>query len=75
MTCVAGPLLWGVFVVVVLGMLTLDLGVFHRKAHVIRFREAAVWSGVWVALALSFNLLVFWRFGFGRALEFFQAWL
>ena len=72
---VAGPLLWAIFGVVVLGMLTLDLGVFHRKAHVIRLREAALWSGIWVALALSFNLLVFCRFGFQRGLEFFQSWM
>ena len=75
MTTVAGPWLWGIFAVVVLGMLALDLGVFHRKAHVIRFREAAIWSVVWVGLALSFNLLVLWRFGVARGVEFFQAWL
>jgi len=74
-TGIAGPWMWGVFGVVVLGMLAVDLGVFHRKAHVIRFREAALWSGVWVGLALSFNALVLWRFGTTRGLEFFQAWL
>lgn len=36
--------------------LALDLGVFHRKAHEVSFREAATWSGVWVGLALLFNL-------------------
>jgi len=75
MTSVAGPWLWVIFGVVVLGMLALDLGVFHRKAHVIRLREAAVWSAIWVGLALSFNLLVLWRCGVGRSVEFFQAWL
>jgi tellurite resistance protein TerC len=75
MNSVAGPLSWVIFAVVVLVMLAIDLGVFHRKAHVIRFREAAIWSGVWVTLALSFNLLVFARYGSERALEFFQAWL
>jgi tellurite resistance protein TerC len=39
----------------VLLMLVLDLGVFHRKAHVVSFREATAWSLVWVALALLFN--------------------
>ena len=75
MTSVGGPWLWGIFAVVVLGMLALDLGVFHRKAHVIRLREAALWSAVWVGLALSFNVLVLWRCGVGRSVEFFQAWL
>lgn len=51
------PLIWWVgFNVVVLALLALDLGVFHRHAHVVRFREALVWSAVWVALALLFNL-------------------
>src|SRR3569833_3637166 len=75
MTSIAGPWMWGVFGVLVLGMLALDLGVFHRQAHVIRFREAALWSGVWVGLALSFNALVLWRFGTTRGLDFFQAGL
>jgi tellurite resistance protein TerC len=39
----------------VLVLLALDLGVFHRKAHAVRFREALAWSFVWVSLALAFN--------------------
>ncbi len=39
----------------VLVLLALDLGVFHRKAHAVGFREAATWSVIWVALALAFN--------------------
>ncbi|HEX2658301.1 MAG TPA: TerC family protein [Polyangia bacterium] len=75
MNSVGTPLVWTIFGVVVLVMLTLDLGVFHRKPHVIRFREAALWSAVWVALSLSFNVLVLVRFGVDKAVEFFQAWL
>ncbi|MES1165862.1 MAG: TerC family protein [Verrucomicrobiota bacterium] len=56
-------------------MLALDLGVFHRKAHVVRGREAAIWSLVWISLALAFNLGVYLRWGSDRGLEFFQAWL
>ena len=44
------------FLVFVLMMLALDLGVFNRKAHVISFKEATVWSVVWVSLALCFNV-------------------
>lgn len=44
------------FTVFVLLMLALDLGVFHRKAHEVSFREATVWSIVWISLALLFNL-------------------
>jgi tellurite resistance protein TerC len=46
---------YGVFTLFVLALLSLDLGVFHRKAHAVAFREAATWSVVWIALALAFN--------------------
>ncbi len=47
---------WILFNVFVLAMLALDLGVFHRKAHEVRMREALTWSAVWISLALLFNL-------------------
>ena len=50
------PALWIGFTVFVLVMLALDLGVFHRKAHEVRVREALVWTAVWVSLAIVFNL-------------------
>jgi len=54
--------LWVGFNVFVLLMLALDLGVFHRKAHVISIKEATIWSVVWIALAMLFNLgiYLFW---------------
>lgn len=58
--------LYAAFTGFVLFLLALDLGVFHRKAHVVSLREAAVWSAVWVILALAFNYLFFqyaaWKF-------------
>ena len=66
---------WVVFGAIVVVMLALDLGVFHRKAHVIGTREAAIWSGVWIGVALLFNLGIYLHSGSDRALEFFQAWL
>jgi len=45
---------WVGFIAFVLAMLALDLGVFHRKAHVVKPGEAAIWVAVWVALALLF---------------------
>ena len=48
--------IWGAFLAFVAGMLALDLGVFHRKAHTVEMKEALIWSGVWIALALLFNL-------------------
>jgi TerC family integral membrane protein len=54
------------FTLFVLLMLALDLGVFHRKAHVVSFREATVWSVVWISLALAFNYFLYqyalWKF-------------
>jgi tellurite resistance protein TerC len=53
---------WILFNAFVLGMLALDLGVFHRKAHVVKPKEAAIWVGVWVTLALLFALgLAIWE--------------
>lgn len=46
---------YGLFTLFVLGMLALDLGVFHREAHEVGFREALAWSVVWVSLALVFG--------------------
>ena len=54
------------FTGLVLLLLALDLGVFHRQAHEVSVREAAIWSVVWVALALGFNVLLYqyalWKF-------------
>jgi len=51
--------MWIGFNAFVLAMLALDLGVFHRKAHDVSVREAFIWSGVWIALALTFNAIIF----------------
>ena len=51
--------LWVLFNLFVLGMLALDLGVFHRKAHTVSLKEATIWSVVWISLALLFNLGIF----------------
>jgi tellurite resistance protein TerC len=67
---VGSPLLLGGFVAFVLAMLALDLGVFHRKAHSVTLKEAAIWSTVWVTLAAVFAIGVHAWFGPERALEF-----
>jgi tellurite resistance protein TerC len=69
------PALWGGFIAFVFAMLALDLGVFHRKAHVIGYREALTWSGVWIGLALLFNLGVWKLFGPERGLEFLTGYV
>lgn len=55
--------LWVGFNLFVLAMLALDLGVFHRTAHEVSIKEAAIWSVVWISLAMVFNLLLylFWE--------------
>ncbi len=63
------------FVVFILAMLGLDLGVFHRKNHKVSFREALIWSAVWVCLAIVFNLIIYRWFGSGIALEFFTGYV
>ena len=51
--------IWVGFIVFVLLMLALDLGVFHRKAHVVTLKEALTWSAVWITMGLSFSVLVY----------------
>ena len=67
--------LWIGFNVFVLAMLALDLGVFHRKAHVVSLKESFTWTAVWVVLALVFNAGVWHYFGPQKALEFFTGYL
>ena len=43
---------WVIFNAFVLAMLALDLGVFHRKAHAVKIKEALAWSAVWITMAL-----------------------
>lgn len=68
-------LLWVVFGVIVLVMLSIDLGVFHRRAHVVQVKEAAIWSVTWIGLSLLFNLGVFLWLGNEKGLEFLTSYL
>ena len=67
--------LWIGFNLFVLLMLALDLGVFHRKAHEVSFKEAMTWSAIWIALALVFNVGVWYYFGKVRAVEFLTGYI
>ncbi len=53
---------WALFLTFVLLMLALDLGVFHRKAHVVTMKEALCWSAVWVSLSLSFSVFIYFGY-------------
>lgn len=68
-------LFWILFNVFIVIMLALDLGVFNRRAHTISFREAMGWSGLWVGLAASFAVLVYFWHGRAASLEFTTGYL
>src|SRR5579863_376488 len=67
--------LWIAFHAGVALLLALDLGLFHRRAHVISLREAAIESAAWVALSLGFGAWIFFSHGSGPGLEFFTGYL
>jgi TerC family integral membrane protein len=67
--------LWVGFSLFIFTMLALDLGLFNRKAHTIRYREAWIWSGVWVTLAMIFAAIVFRYQGSQRGLEFLTGYI
>ncbi len=66
--------IWGLFILFVLGMLALDLGVFHRRAHAISAKEALGWSVIWITLGLMFAVFVYFAyahnwFGLGQGID------
>jgi tellurite resistance protein TerC len=71
----ATPVAWAVFNGFVLLMLALDLGVFHRKAHTVRVKEAMIWTIVWVVLAFLFAGGIWYSRGSEPALQFTAGYL
>ena len=69
------PWHWGGFIVFVLVCIAVDMGAFHRRARVVTFREALVWSGIWVALAVLFASLVACFRGREESAQFFAGYL
>jgi tellurite resistance protein TerC len=67
--------IWIAFNVFILAMLALDLGVFHRKAHTVSVKEAAIWTTVWVSLSLVFNYGIYHFMGPAAGLEFLTGYL
>lgn len=67
--------MWILFGGVVLVMLVLDLGVFHRKAHVVKIREALIWTVIWVLVALAFMGFVYYSRGSADALDYLTGYL
>lgn len=68
-------LYWIAFILFVVIAVALDLGVFHRKTHKITTRGALVWSLAWIALAVTFGLILLYFLGRQPALEFFTGYV
>ena len=68
-------MLWVVFGAVILILFALDLGIFHKKSHEVGIKEALTWSGIWLIVAIAFNLLVYFWMGTERAIEFAAGYL
>jgi tellurite resistance protein TerC len=68
-------LLWIIFSISVFVLLALDLGIFHRKSHEIGIKEAVVWSLIWLAVAVVFNIIVYLWHGQDTAMEFAAAYI
>jgi tellurite resistance protein TerC len=66
---------WILFNLFVLAMLAIDLGVMNRRPHRVGFREALVWSGIWITLAAAFALLEFFWHGRAQSLQFVTAYV
>jgi tellurite resistance protein TerC len=66
---------WVAFNALILSLLALDLGVFHKRGHAVGVREALTWSAVWVSLAVCFGMGIWWQLGRQPALEFFAGYL
>jgi tellurite resistance protein TerC len=67
--------IWFGFVIFITAMLLLDLKVFQRKEHEILVKEALIWTAFWIALALLFNIGIFFFMGHDSALEFLTGYL
>lgn len=66
---------WIGFNTFVLALLTLDLGIFHRKSHAVSLKEAALWSVIWITLAMLFNAGIYLFKGSDTAIQFFTGYL
>ncbi|MGE3799098.1 MAG: TerC family protein [Thermomicrobiales bacterium] len=66
---------WAGFLAFLAAMLALDLGVFHRNAHVVERREALTWSAIWISLALVFNAGVYLTMGTQAGIEWTTGYL
>ena len=66
---------WIGFLIFIIIMLILDIGVFNKKDHEVQIKEAMMWSGIWIGLAIVFDVIVYLQFGHDRAMEFLTGYV
>lgn len=66
---------WIIFFAIIIGMVLIDLGVFHKKTHAVSIKEALTWTGVWFGLSLIFNVYIFYLKGQDASIEFLTGYL
>ncbi|MCH7954659.1 MAG: TerC family protein [Candidatus Marinimicrobia bacterium] len=67
--------LWVGFNFLILILIAIDLGVLHKKSHVISVKEALIWSAGWIFISLTFNVGIYFWFGYESALQFLTGYL
>jgi len=67
--------IWGGFNQLILALLALDLGIFHHKDHKVSAKEGLIWTVIWIAISLSFNVFIYFWQGEAKALQFFTGYL
>ena len=68
-------LFWIGFIVLIFILLALDLGVFNRKAHTIKIKEALLLSLFWISISVMFNIWIYFQFGEQKAFEFLTGYV
>ncbi|MEZ4852972.1 TerC/Alx family metal homeostasis membrane protein [Flavobacterium sp.] len=68
------PVVIGIFTVTIIAMLLLDLGVLNKKGHAISSREAAIWSAIWIGLAMGFSAIIYYTMGIEKFSQFQGAY-
>jgi tellurite resistance protein TerC len=75
MHSIGTPIFWTSFIIIILFLLSIDLGLFHRHAREVSVREAFFWSIIWVVLSFTFGVWVYRSFGKQYGLEFYAGYL
>ncbi|MCH8299946.1 MAG: TerC family protein [Candidatus Marinimicrobia bacterium] len=66
---------WVGFNILILVLIAIDLGLLHKKSHVISVKEALIWSAGWIFISLTFNVGIYFWFGYDSALQFLTGYL